>query len=185
MTENQKLLQAEQAKVLSDARAAHQGLTEGQFVPFFQPLVTLRTGQLAGFEVLARWQHPTAGLIPPNLFIPKAEQDGWIGALTQQLLEKAFAAAVSFADPLTLSINISPVQLHDLRLPESIQRIALDTGFALSRLIIEITESALIDNIRERGHHRDGTQGDGMQAGFGRLRYRLLEPPSSPVFTLR
>ncbi len=147
MTENQKLLQAEQAKVLSDARAAHQGLTEGQFVPFFQPLVTLRTGQLAGFEVLARWQHPTAGLIPPNLFIPKAEQDGWIGALTQQLLEKAFASAVSFADPLTLSINISPVQLHDLRLPDTIQRIALDTGFALSRLIIEITESALIDNI--------------------------------------
>lgn len=151
MTDNKKPLQAALCKVLSDDQAAYRALHEGQFVPFFQPLVTLRTGQLAGFEVLARWRHPTEGLIPPNKFIAMAEQDGWIGALTQQILEKAFAAASDIPDPLTLAINISPFQLRDLQLPEVIQRIAMEAGFALPRLIVEITESALIDNLQSAG----------------------------------
>ncbi|MGI4979646.1 MAG: EAL domain-containing protein [Janthinobacterium lividum] len=74
-------------------KEAARALQDSQFVPYFQPLVTLRTGQLAGFEVLARWGHPILGLISPDEFIPSAEQDGWIDALLQQLLQKAFVAA--------------------------------------------------------------------------------------------
>jgi EAL domain-containing protein (putative c-di-GMP-specific phosphodiesterase class I) len=69
MSDQKKLMRAALCKILSDDRDAYRALNESQFVPFFQPLVTLRSGQLAGFEVLARWQHPVAGLIPPNQFI--------------------------------------------------------------------------------------------------------------------
>jgi PAS domain S-box-containing protein len=125
-----------------------QALIESQFVPFFQPLVTLRTGQLAGFEVLSRWQHPVEGLIPPARFIPVAERDGWIGELTRQILRKAFVAAAVLPDPLSLHINVSPVQLLDISLPEQIGDLAGNAGFPLSRIVIEITESALIENMQ-------------------------------------
>jgi EAL domain-containing protein (putative c-di-GMP-specific phosphodiesterase class I) len=144
MSDQKKLMQAALCKILSDDRDAYRALNESQFVPFFQPLVTLRSGQLAGFEVLARWQHPVAGLIPPNQFISLAEQDGWIDDLTRQILQKALAAASVVPDPLTLAINISPFQLRDPHLPEQIHSIAKRAGFALSRLVVEITESALI-----------------------------------------
>jgi PAS domain S-box-containing protein len=122
-------------------------LAEGQFVPYFQPLVTLRTGKLEGFEVLARWLHPTKGTIPPTTFIAVAEQGGWIGELTRQILVKAFAAAAAnLPDPLTLAINISPVQLRDDTLPGIIRSLATEAGFPVSRIVIEITESAVIDN---------------------------------------
>ncbi len=122
-------------------------LIETQLVPFFQPLVTLRTGQLAGFEVLARWQHPLDGVLLPNTFIPLAERDGWIGELTQQIFRKAFVAAAALPNPLTLAINISPLQLRELGLPEQIRELAAEAAFPLSRIVIEITESGLIDNM--------------------------------------
>ena len=147
MTDQQRVMQAARSHALSREHTAYEALNGSQFAPFFQPLVTLRTGQLAGFEVLARWRHPTERLIPPNEFIAVAEQDGWIGALTEQILEKAFSAAANIPDPLTLAINISPLQLRDLHLPALLRRLASEAGFPLSRLIVEITESALIDNL--------------------------------------
>jgi PAS domain S-box-containing protein len=124
-----------------------RGLENDEFAPFFQPLVTLRTGQLAGFEVLARWHHPSAGILPPDRFIPIAEQNGWIGALTKRLMQKAFEAAKFIPEPLTLAFNVSPLQLHDLGLPKQIHSAAEDLGFPLRRVVLEITESALVDNV--------------------------------------
>jgi len=72
------------------AASAHNALRKGQFVPYFQPIVLMRTGQLAGFEVLARWKHPELGLVSPDRFVFLAEKHGWIDALTQELLRKAF-----------------------------------------------------------------------------------------------
>jgi PAS domain S-box-containing protein len=126
-----------------------RGLAKGEFVPFFQPLVTLRTGQLAGFEMLARWQHPTRGLVLPGAFIAAAERDGWIEELTRQILQKAFVAAAAIPDPLTLAINISPLQLRDITLPRQISALAERANFPLSRLVLEITESALIDDLEK------------------------------------
>src|ERR1700744_4781828 len=93
-----------------------------EIVPWFQPIVNLRTGLLSGFEVLARWQHPERGIVPPSEFIPLAESTAMIGPLTDLLLTQAFEAAAAFPKHLTLSVNISPVQLRDRLLPELMQR---------------------------------------------------------------
>src|ERR1700712_1851718 len=95
-----------------DAEAARRALDNGEFIPYFQPLVELRTGQLAGFEVLARWNHPTLGIVAPDKFIPLAQRDGWIGALTQEVLRSAFASASATPASLVLAVNISPSQLR-------------------------------------------------------------------------
>ena len=147
MTDRQKLAKLANVRHPLHVRDPFVALKESQFVPFFQPLTTLRTGQLIGFEVLARWLHPTEGIILPNQFIPAAERDGWIGALNCQILPKAFAALSAIADDLTLAINISPLQLHDPNLPDQIRGMAAQTGFSMSRLVVEITESALIDDL--------------------------------------
>lgn len=130
------------------AASAQQALRLGQFVPYFQPIVALNSGQLAGFEVLARWHHPQQGLVSPDQFISLAEKQGWIDTLTLHLLRKAFIKADSIPEPLTLSVNISPVQLRTSDLPALIRRAAEGTAFSLTRLVIEITESALIDNLK-------------------------------------
>ncbi len=128
-------------------RDNYQALLQNLYVPFFQPIVVLRTGQLAGFEVLARCQYPFQQIVSPANFIQEAEEEGWMDELTRQILVKAFAAAAYIPEELTLSINISPVQLRNVALPDEICELAEDAGFSLSRLIVEITESALIDNL--------------------------------------
>ena len=129
------------------AASAQNALRQGQFIPYFQPIVALRTGQLAGFEILARWQHPKHGIVSPDQFIALAEKQGWIDMLTLHLLRKAFAEAHSIPEPLTLSVNISPMQLRNSSLPGLIRKAAEGNQFPLARLVIEITESALIDNL--------------------------------------
>jgi PAS domain S-box-containing protein len=146
MTSQPKLSASELCAMLQANQDAYQALKHSQFVPFFQPIITLRTGQLAGYEVLARWQHTTEGIIPPDRFIGVAERDGWIDQLTRQVLEKAFAAASAIPHPLTLSINISPFQLWNQGWPEELRALANHAGFSPARLIVEITESALIGN---------------------------------------
>lgn len=125
--------------------------SEEEIIPHFQPIVALRSGQLAGFEVLARWQHPIRGLILPAEFIPLAEETGLIGDLTDRIVLNACIAAAGWPEHVTLSVNISPVQLHDLTLPRRLSRIIEGTAFPLSRIVLEITESALIQN-PARGH---------------------------------
>ncbi len=126
---------------------ARRALAAGQFAPYFQPKVVLRTGKLAGFEVLTRWLHPDHGVISPNVFIPIAEKDGWIGEVTEQILCKALAAASVIPAPLTLAINISPLQLRDSALPERIRTAAEQNRFSPDRIVVEITETALADNL--------------------------------------
>lgn len=124
-----------------------RALENGEFFPYFQPLVVLASGQLQGFEVLARWQHPTLGIISPNVFIPMAERNGLIGEVTGQVLRKAFEAIVLRGVEFGLSFNISPLQLKDLTLPRHIRQIAEDAGFSLERATVEITESAIAEDM--------------------------------------
>lgn len=119
------------------------------FQAYFQPIVVLRTGRLHGFELLARWNHPVRGWLLPESFIPDAERDGWIDALTWELMRQAFAASAHLPQPLTLSVNVSPTQLRNAELPQRIQALADHSGFRLHRLTIEITESALADDVAE------------------------------------
>ncbi len=124
-----------------------RGIENDQFVPYFQPIVELRSGILTGFEILARWRHPERGIVSPDEFIPLTEQSQSINALTEKLLYWAFAVAASMPGHLSLSINISPTQLYDASLPDQFQRAAISGHFHLDRLIVEITESALVSNL--------------------------------------
>ena len=124
-----------------------KALKSGEIVPYFQPMVGIRTGKLVGFEVLARWLHPQRGTIHPDVFIPIAEQAGLIGELTETILLQAFAATASLKKGLNISVNVSPIQLRDSSLAEEIARAAAMAAFPLHRLTIEITESALVDNL--------------------------------------
>ena len=132
-----------------DIRDAQRALREGEFLPWFQPLVVLRTGALAGFEVLARWRHGEKGMISPEVFIPYAERDGWIDELTREILRKAFLWGRAIPSPLFLGVNISPVQLGNRELPAQIEEISQDAGLPLQRVMVEITESALADNLEQ------------------------------------
>lgn len=128
-----------------------RAIESGEFLPYFQPLVNLRTGELQGFELLARWNRPGHGWIPPDEFIPVAEKDGWIDPLSRELLRRGFSAVGALPPGLMLSVNMSSVQMHDLNLPEHIQALAKPSGFSPQNLTIEITESALTDDLaRER-----------------------------------
>ncbi|HTG39650.1 putative bifunctional diguanylate cyclase/phosphodiesterase [Sphingomonas sp.] len=119
----------------------------GQIVPYFEQQVDLATGQLTGFEVLARWEHPTRGIIAPDQFIPIAEETGMIAELSLSIMRQAFTCARDWDAALTLSVNISPWQLRDPWLAQKIIKTLTETGFPASRLEIEITESALFDNL--------------------------------------
>lgn len=129
-----------------DAINLRRALDNNEIVPFFQPLVELRTGLLRGFEVLARWKHPLRGMVLPNDFIPLTEKTGLNGLLTGTLLRAVFAATKNIPEHLTLSVNISLTQLSDPALPRHIRQAADQANFPLRRLILEITESALVGN---------------------------------------
>lgn len=122
------------------------GLAADQFVPFFQVLLDLESGEPHGFEVLARWEHPTKGLIEPDRFIPAAEANGMISELSHRVMRKAFVIARAWPQHLTMSVNISPVQFKDPALAFKILKLLTETGFNPKRLEIEITESTLLEN---------------------------------------
>jgi len=124
-----------------------RALHNGEIVPYFQPQVDIRNGALLGFEVLARWLHPVRGSVSPDEFIPAAEQAGLIGELTESILLQAFSATSAIRNDLRLSVNISPIQLRDTWLPRKIGCAAKAAKFPLSQLTVEITESALVDNL--------------------------------------
>lgn len=132
----------------SDVSRAFQN---GEFLPYFQPIVELRTGELRGFEILARWKHPERGFVLPDTFISQAEEQGWIGDLTRELLRQAFAAATEHGLPSTcaLAVNLSPLQLRDRTLPNTLQEVAAQTGLSADRVVLEITETALLDDLHE------------------------------------
>ena len=123
------------------------GLRNEEFVPFFQPIVTLHTGEVAGVEVLARWQHGSLGIVPPQAFIATAEREGLIGELTAMLMARAFTAGRELPEPQWLAINVSPYLLRDLAFPKQIRDAAEAAAFPLNRVVIEITESALVENL--------------------------------------
>jgi diguanylate cyclase (GGDEF)-like protein len=119
------------------------GLEHGQFIPYFEPQVSFETGDIVGFEVLARWNHPLTGVLGADLFIPVAEDIGLIGQLSEQVIGEALRAAAQWDPAVTISVNISPSQLTDGWLAQRIVRMLAETGFPAERLVVEVTESSL------------------------------------------
>ncbi len=122
-------------------------VSAGEITPHFQPVIDLATGSILGFEALARWTHPSRGQIPPDVFIPVAEDLGIIDEVTYAMLRASCAAASRWPAYLWLSVNISPLQLRDPWLAARLLAILTETGFAPGRLIIEVTENAAIDDM--------------------------------------
>lgn len=123
------------------------GLEHDHFVPYFEPQVDLQTGEIVGFEVLARWIHPLSGVIGPDVFIPVAEEIGLIGRLSEHVISEALREAASWDPKVKISVNISPSQLADGWLAQRIVRTLADTGFPANRLVIEVTESSLFADV--------------------------------------
>ena len=128
-------------------RELRAAVAENQVVPFYQPLVDLRSGEIIGFEALARWSHPTLGDVEPARFIPIAEDCGLIAELTDQMLRRSCGDAMAWPASVGLSVNVSPVLLRDPAFGLRVMSILGQCGLAPARLEVEITESALVQDM--------------------------------------
>jgi diguanylate cyclase (GGDEF)-like protein len=140
-----------------DSLAADLGvaLSEGQLRLAYQPLVTLPGNEPVGVEALLRWDHPTRGLVPPDTFIPMAEETGLIVPIGTFVLRQACAQVGAWnvlrrqqgRSPLHASVNVSARQLLDPAFPDLLERALRDSGLAAGLLTLEITESVLVDSV--------------------------------------
>ncbi|MCI5075825.1 EAL domain-containing protein [Oricola sp.] len=121
-------------------------IAEGQIVPYLQPVFDLASGELTGFEILARWHHPKRGVLLPDEFIAMAEDSGRISALSDSVLRQACKAVAGWRPPMRFSFNLSPVQFREPRLVERIVAALEETGMPRGSLEIEITEAVFIDD---------------------------------------
>lgn len=124
-----------------------QGIPRGEFVPFYEQQVDLKTGELIGFEMLARWDSPQFGIVAPDIFIPVAEDIGAIAELSRSVIAQALEDAKLWDPKLTLAVNISPIQLRDPWFAQKLLRMLVEANFPPQRLEIEITESCLHQNL--------------------------------------
>jgi diguanylate cyclase (GGDEF)-like protein len=129
-----------------------RSLGRGELAVFFQPIVRLADGQMAGVEALVRWRHPTRGLILPGEFIALAEETGLILALGRWVLAEAamrfgaWQAQPGVADDFFVSVNISPLQLQQPEFIDEIEAILGATGLDPRRLVLELTETAMFQD---------------------------------------
>lgn len=121
-----------------------QALIRDQIYLHYQPQVNLNAAELVGFECLARWRHHEMGEIPPSVFIPLAEESGFIIQLGLWVLQQACAEAAKWQRPLNIAVNLSPVQFQQGDIVKAIREILNDTGLAPQRLELEITEGVLL-----------------------------------------
>jgi diguanylate cyclase (GGDEF)-like protein len=120
-----------------------------QFEVHYQPFFDVQTGARQGLEALVRWRHPTRGLIPPDQFIPLAEETGLIVALGEWVLRQACDDATSWPADIKLAVNLSPVQFKQADLFDVIQSALRNSGLPPKRLEIELTESVLLERVVE------------------------------------
>ena len=122
------------------------GIVDGEFVPYFQPIIELASGEVKGFEALARWNHPTQGMLEPQAFLDVAESSGLIGEISLSVMQQALAAAKEWPQNLKIAVNLSAVQLKDPLLSQRLLRILAVANFPAGRLELEIPESCLISD---------------------------------------
>jgi diguanylate cyclase (GGDEF)-like protein/PAS domain S-box-containing protein len=128
-------------------------LERDEIVAHYQPIMDLQSGALTGFEALARWHHPTMGMLMPEQFIPVAEESGQVGAIGEWMLTEACRQGRQWQQrdarwaKLGVSVNVSGRQLSQGSLPAVVERVLDQTGLDPASLTLEITESALMHNL--------------------------------------
>ncbi len=127
-------------------RELREAIQNDRIRPYYQPLVELQTGRVAGCEALARWFRADGTQVPPSDFIPLAEKVGLIDELSTRLLRQACSDAMDWDERVTLSFNISAQQLNDTALAFKVASILKETSLPAHRLELEITESTFIQN---------------------------------------
>lgn len=136
-----------------DDEVAHQqfvkenirnSIKSGEFIPYFQPIFDIASNKIHSLELLARWQHPKHGLLTPDQFLGQVIEFDLINELTLSLLKYGCQRVAELPLSISISLNIAARQINDVWLVERILAILRETNFPADRLIIEITESALI-----------------------------------------
>jgi len=144
-----RFFEAEMDKQQRERRALQHELGSAiehdQLKLFYQPQARI-DGEVIGFEALLRWEHPLRGRVAPNVFIPLAEENGMIIPIGEWVLREACREAASWSQPLTVAVNLSPVQFHYSDLPALVLSILMETGLAPHRLELEITEGVLMSD---------------------------------------
>ncbi len=130
------------------ATQLREALAANAFTVVFQPIVDVRKQVVTSCEALLRWTSPTGGPVPPNVFIPVAEEIGIMPQLGAWVLRRACSEAATWSSRIGVSVNLSPCQLADTTLVEQVARAMSDTGLAAHRLTLEVTESAMIGDIQ-------------------------------------
>jgi diguanylate cyclase (GGDEF)-like protein len=136
---------------LHDEADLRRAIENEELVLHFQPIVGLSNGAIAGVEALVRWNHPERGLLPPGEFIPLAEETGLVVPLGSWVLRQACIEVHDWKigpqeTPIRLSVNLSTRQLRDPKLIREVTAILEETDFDAQRLILEITENAMVEN---------------------------------------
>ena len=135
--------QSDRQKLEVELRLA---LAQGSFELYYQPLVSLVSGTIVGFEALIRWNHAKRGLVEPAQFIPQAEESGLIVAIGEWVLREALAEAATWPHHLTVAVNVSAMQLRGGEILRQVIGALSASGFDPARLELEITETVLIEN---------------------------------------
>ena len=123
-----------------------KALAAGEFELYYQPVVNLASNEISGFEALIRWNHPEKGMVAPATFIPLAEEIGFIVPIGEWVIRQACTTAASWPRDLHVAVNISAVQFRSPGLMQVIVGALAASGLPPTRLEIEITESALLQN---------------------------------------
>ncbi len=123
-----------------------RALTLGEFEVYYQPLITLKTEKISGFEALLRWHHPERGMVPPMEFIPIAEEIGLIGQIGAWVLKQACLEAAKWPDDIQIAVNLSPAQFRHRAIVLDVVAALGASGLPARRLEVEITEAVLLQD---------------------------------------
>ena len=137
-------LQSEQEDRVRLENDLRQAVAAKQFHLNFQPLVNAKTQKLIGFEALIRWNHPQRGFVPPNVFIPVAEETGLMVQIGEWVIDEACRAVASWPDPITVALNISPKQIVLPALPNVVSEALSRWKVPGNRIELEVTEGIFL-----------------------------------------
>ncbi len=140
----------------------HSAIEKGQLFVTYQPIVDIRTRQLVGCEALIRWRHPELGIISPTVFIPLAEETGDITNLSRFVLAAACRECLNWPDHMSVSVNLSATDFRTTSVEQMIAEVIETVGLPSERLIVEITETALIEEPEKVSHALANMRGMGV-----------------------